>query len=105
MLPVLLCPDVLTRVVVSVSVTTSVRLSLPVSYRLSLVVPADTMSEDPSVIVWPSVVVRVDGSSRLHVSVIVPVSNEVSVEPFDEAAVAVSPVDKLTVVIETSVTL
>ena len=67
----------LISVLVSTSFTVSVWLLLPVWYRLLPVVPDETMSDVPSVMVSASVVVRVDGSSSVQVSVIVPASMSV----------------------------
>ena len=59
--------------------------------------PEETTSEDPSVIVWPSVAVIVAGSESVLVSVRVPVSVELVVRALDEAATADSVTDTASV--------
>ena len=59
--------------------------------------PEETTSEDPSVIVWPSVAVIVTGSESVLVSVRVPVSVELVVRALDDAATADSVTDTASV--------
>ncbi len=69
---------------------------------MSLDVPDEMTSDDPTVTVPPSLIVPVVGYENVYVSVSVPVSCDLSEVPFDEAAATVSLTESLTVVIDTS---